>query len=101
MCQPYHLEATIHILVLNINHIIKYIANLIQIIFSDVLETSFYFLNIFSHGMLPPHCNQRFLPCEIGCIKYSLKDGIIAEFHQFINPGECWKKWRLNLFQFV
>ncbi|XP_070799821.1 protein maelstrom homolog [Pituophis catenifer annectens] len=62
----------------------------------DVLETSFYFLNIFSHGMLPPHCNKRFLPCEIGCIKYSLKDGIIAEFHHFINPGEVPRGFRFH-----
>uniref|UniRef100_A0A8D0P2D7 Protein maelstrom homolog n=2 Tax=Sus scrofa TaxID=9823 RepID=A0A8D0P2D7_PIG len=37
----------------------------------------FYFLNIFSHGELPPHCEQRFLPCEIGCVKYSLQEGIM------------------------
>ncbi|XP_026519840.1 protein maelstrom homolog [Notechis scutatus] len=61
-----------------------------------VLETSFYFLNIFSHGVLPPHCNQRFLPCEIGCIKYSLTDGIIAEFHHFINPGEVPRGFRFH-----
>ncbi|XP_063160495.1 protein maelstrom homolog [Candoia aspera] len=61
-----------------------------------VLETSFYFLNIFSHGVLPPHCSQRFLPCEIGCIKYSLKDGIIAEFHHFINPGEVPRGFRFH-----
>ncbi|XP_044297698.1 protein maelstrom homolog [Varanus komodoensis] len=61
-----------------------------------VLETSFYFLNIFSHGVLPPHCNQRFLPCEIGCIKYSLKDGIIADFHHFIDPGEVPRGFRFH-----
>ncbi|KAJ7320416.1 hypothetical protein JRQ81_019927, partial [Phrynocephalus forsythii] len=53
-----------------------------------VLETPFYFLNIFSHGVLPPHCDKRFLPCEIGCVKYSLKEGILAAFHRFIDPGE-------------
>ncbi|KFW97438.1 Protein maelstrom, partial [Phalacrocorax carbo] len=46
----------------------------------------FYFLNIYSHGRLPSHCEQRFLPCEIGCVKYSLQDGIIADFHHFIDP---------------
>lgn len=48
----------------------------------------FYFLNIFSHGEMPPHCEQRFLPCEIGCVKYSLQEGIMADFHSFINPGK-------------
>lgn len=45
-------------------------------------------MNIFSHGELPPHCAQRFLPCEIGCVRYSLQEGITADFHSFINPGE-------------
>ncbi|XP_062983675.1 LOW QUALITY PROTEIN: protein maelstrom homolog [Elgaria multicarinata webbii] len=61
-----------------------------------VLETSFYFLNIFSHGVLPHHCNQRFLPCEIGCVKFSLKDGIIANFHRFIDPGEVPRGFRFH-----
>ncbi|KFQ40820.1 Protein maelstrom, partial [Mesitornis unicolor] len=46
----------------------------------------FYFLNIYSHGKLPSHCEQRFLPCEIGCVKYSLQDGIMGDFHHFIDP---------------
>uniref|UniRef100_A0ACB8FHJ0 Uncharacterized protein n=1 Tax=Sphaerodactylus townsendi TaxID=933632 RepID=A0ACB8FHJ0_9SAUR len=52
-----------------------------------MLKSEFYILDIFSHGELPPHCIQRFLPCEIGCVKYSLKDGIIADFHHFIDTG--------------
>ncbi|XP_061224765.1 protein maelstrom homolog isoform X2 [Neopsephotus bourkii] len=51
-----------------------------------VLVDIFYFLNIYSHGKLPSHCEQRFLPCEIGCVKYSLQDGIMADFHHFIEP---------------
>ncbi|EFB24119.1 hypothetical protein PANDA_017187, partial [Ailuropoda melanoleuca] len=56
----------------------------------------FYFLNIFSHGELPPHCEQRFLPCEIGCVKYSLQGGIMADFHSFINPGEIPRGFRFH-----
>uniref|UniRef100_A0A8D1P0M5 Protein maelstrom homolog n=1 Tax=Sus scrofa TaxID=9823 RepID=A0A8D1P0M5_PIG len=56
----------------------------------------FYFLNIFSHGELPPHCEQRFLPCEIGCVKYSLQEGIMADFHSFINPGEIPRGFRFH-----
>ncbi|XP_009704636.1 PREDICTED: protein maelstrom homolog, partial [Cariama cristata] len=51
-----------------------------------VIADVFYFLNIYSHGKLPSHCEQRFLPCEIGCVRYSLKDGIMADFHHFIDP---------------
>ncbi|XP_007480759.2 protein maelstrom homolog isoform X2 [Monodelphis domestica] len=61
-----------------------------------VLGSFFYFLNIFSHGELPPHCEQRFLPCEIGCIKYSLQEGIVAEFHRFIDPGEVPRGFRFH-----
>uniref|UniRef100_A0A8B9M671 Protein maelstrom homolog n=1 Tax=Accipiter nisus TaxID=211598 RepID=A0A8B9M671_9AVES len=53
---------------------------------SAVVADIFYFLNIYSHGKLPSHCEQRFLPCEIGCVKYSLQDGIMADFHHFIDP---------------
>lgn len=56
----------------------------------------FYFLNIFSHGELPPHCEERFLPCEIGCVKYSLQEGIIADFHSFIHPGEIPRGFRFH-----
>ncbi|XP_014108977.1 PREDICTED: protein maelstrom homolog, partial [Pseudopodoces humilis] len=52
----------------------------------DMLEDIFYFLDIYSYGKLPPHCEQRFLPCEIGCVRYSLQDGIVADFHHFIDP---------------
>ncbi|XP_029876924.1 protein maelstrom homolog [Aquila chrysaetos chrysaetos] len=51
-----------------------------------VVADIFYFLNIYSHGKLPSHCEQRFLPCEIGCVRYSLQDGIMADFHHFIDP---------------
>uniref|UniRef100_A0A5F9CKV4 Protein maelstrom homolog n=1 Tax=Oryctolagus cuniculus TaxID=9986 RepID=A0A5F9CKV4_RABIT len=61
-----------------------------------LLGSIFYFLNIFSHGELPPHCEQRFLPCEIGCVKYSLQEGIMADFHSFINPGEIPRGFRFH-----
>ncbi|XP_067402399.1 protein maelstrom homolog isoform X2 [Emydura macquarii macquarii] len=61
-----------------------------------VLGNIFYFLNIFSHGELPSHCEQRFLPCEIGCVKYSLQDGIIADFHRFVDPGEVPRGFRFH-----
>uniref|UniRef100_A0A672U2Q5 Protein maelstrom homolog n=1 Tax=Strigops habroptila TaxID=2489341 RepID=A0A672U2Q5_STRHB len=59
---------------------------------SAVLADIFYFLNIYSHGKLPSHCEQRFLPCEIGCVKYSLQNGIMADFHHFIEPGDATHK---------
>jgi len=55
---------------------------------SAVVSDIFYFLDIYSHGKLPSSCEQRFLPCEIGCVKYSLKDGVIADLHHFIDAGE-------------
>uniref|UniRef100_A0A8C5KA98 Protein maelstrom homolog n=1 Tax=Jaculus jaculus TaxID=51337 RepID=A0A8C5KA98_JACJA len=64
-----------------------------------LLGGNFYFLNIFSHGELPPHCEQRFLPCEVGCVKYSLQEGIVAEFHSFINPGDSSHKIPISNFE--
>nr|XP_056714676.1 protein maelstrom homolog [Euleptes europaea] len=63
-----------------------------QVVHKDV----FYILDIFSHGELPPHCIQRFLPCEIGCVKYSLKEGIIADFHLFIDTGAVPRGFRFH-----
>ncbi|KAM4795591.1 protein maelstrom homolog [Rhinophrynus dorsalis] len=51
-------------------------------------QSVFYFLNIFSHGEMPSLCEQRFVPCEIGCVRYSLHNGIMGNFHDFIDPGE-------------
>ncbi|XP_018101335.1 protein maelstrom homolog isoform X1 [Xenopus laevis] len=48
----------------------------------------FYFINIFSHGDMPTLCDQRYVPCEIACVRYSLREGILGSFHDFIDPGE-------------
>uniref|UniRef100_A0A8C8VF23 Protein maelstrom homolog n=1 Tax=Pelusios castaneus TaxID=367368 RepID=A0A8C8VF23_9SAUR len=72
------------------------VSDLCKFFLPAVLGSIFYFLNIFSHGELPSHCEQRFLPCEIGCIKYSLKDGIISDFHRFIDPGEVPRGFRFH-----
>ncbi|EMP37887.1 Protein maelstrom like protein [Chelonia mydas] len=61
-----------------------------------VLGNIFYFLNIYSHGELPSPCEQRFLPCEIGCVKYSLQDGITADYHRFVDPGVVPRGFRFH-----
>ncbi|CAM5077131.1 unnamed protein product [Natator depressus] len=61
-----------------------------------VLGSIFYFLNIYSHGELPSPCEQRFLPCEIGCVKYSLQDGITADYHRFVDPGVVPRGFRFH-----
>ncbi|XP_067848442.1 protein maelstrom homolog [Heptranchias perlo] len=52
-----------------------------------VCDEIFHFVSFLSLADLPPSCEQRFLPCEMACVKYSMKNGIIAEFHCFIDPG--------------
>ncbi|CAH2218999.1 maelstrom homolog [Pelobates cultripes] len=59
-------------------------------------QSVFYFLNIFSHGEMPSLCEQRFVPCEIGCVRYSLRDGIMGTFHEFIDPGELPRGFRYH-----
>lgn len=56
----------------------------------------FYFLNIFSHGEMPSLCEQQFVPCEIGCVRYSLRDGIMGTFHDFIDPGDLPRGFRYH-----
>ncbi|XP_067896055.1 protein maelstrom homolog isoform X1 [Heterodontus francisci] len=52
-----------------------------------VCDEVFHFVSCLSLADLPLSCEQRFLPCEIACIKYSMKNGITDEFHCFIDPG--------------
>ncbi|XP_053310226.1 protein maelstrom homolog [Spea bombifrons] len=59
-------------------------------------QNVFYFLDIFSHGEMPAMCEQRFVPCEIGCVRYSLRDGIMGSFHEFIDPGELPRGFRYH-----
>ncbi|XP_040195019.1 protein maelstrom homolog [Rana temporaria] len=54
----------------------------------DLERKVIYVINIFSHGDMPTACEQRFVPCEIGCVRYSLQEGITDSFHDFIDPGE-------------
>ncbi|XP_059824466.1 protein maelstrom homolog isoform X4 [Hypanus sabinus] len=60
-----------------------------MICFSDkeVCDEVFHFISFLSLADLPSNCEQRFLPCEMACVKYSMKKGIIDEFHCFIDPG--------------
>ncbi|XP_072116379.1 protein maelstrom homolog isoform X5 [Mobula birostris] len=57
--------------------------------FSDkeICDEVFHFISFLSLADLPSNCEQRFLPCEMACVKYSMKKGIIDEFHCFIDPG--------------
>ncbi|XP_069616699.1 protein maelstrom homolog isoform X1 [Ranitomeya imitator] len=54
----------------------------------DLDKCVIYIINILSHGEMPIVCDQRFVPCEIGCVRYSLQRGVIDSFHEFIDPGE-------------
>ncbi|KAM3933142.1 protein maelstrom homolog [Leptodactylus fuscus] len=54
----------------------------------DLDKCVIYILNIFSHGEMPSVCDQRYVPCEIACVRYSLQNGIMDSFHDFIDPGE-------------
>ncbi|XP_073526957.1 protein maelstrom homolog [Phyllobates terribilis] len=53
----------------------------------DLDKCEIYIINILSHGEMPVVCEQRFVPCEIGCVRYSLQCGVIDSFHKFIDPG--------------
>ncbi|XP_069802028.1 protein maelstrom homolog [Dendropsophus ebraccatus] len=54
----------------------------------DIDKRVIYIINIFSHGQMPSVCPQPYVPCEIGCVRYSLQSGIMDSFHDFIDPGE-------------
>ncbi|XP_056415855.1 protein maelstrom homolog isoform X3 [Hyla sarda] len=54
----------------------------------DLEKRVIYIINIFSHGEMPSLCDQPYVPCEIGCVRYSLQNGVMDSFHDFIDPGE-------------
>ncbi|XP_063812803.1 protein maelstrom homolog isoform X2 [Pseudophryne corroboree] len=55
---------------------------------SELESKVIYIINVFSHGDMPNLCPQPFVPCEIGCVRYSLLTGVMGSFHDFIDPGE-------------
>ncbi|KAG8450088.1 hypothetical protein GDO86_002639 [Hymenochirus boettgeri] len=59
-------------------------------------QNVFYFINIYSHGEMPAMCEQRFIPCEIGCVRYSLRDGVLGSYHDFIDPGAIPRGFRFH-----
>lgn len=50
----------------------------------DVTVEKFYMVDFMSLCDLP---DDRFMPCEMGLVEYSLQYGIIRSFHKFIYPG--------------
>ncbi|XP_069744630.1 protein maelstrom homolog isoform X2 [Narcine bancroftii] len=67
----------------------------------DACDEIFHFISFLSLADLPSNCEQRFLPCEMACVEYSMKKGIIDEFHCFIDPGDSTHKIPLSNFEFA
>lgn len=53
---------------------------------NDISRQEIFIISFQSLFELPTEAG--YVPVEMACIKFSLKDGIIDRFHQFINPGE-------------
>lgn len=51
-----------------------------------ITKKEFYIIDIQSMYNLPSE--KGYLPCELACVKFSLKEGIIDTFHTFVNPGQ-------------
>lgn len=53
----------------------------------DVKSHLFYFIDILSLCEIKDHKTERFLPCELAVVEYSLSAGIKRSIHQFPDPG--------------
>lgn len=53
----------------------------------DVINQTFFFLDILPQCELKDSTSDRWIPCEIAVIAYSLVHGIQQKFHSFIHPG--------------
>ena len=48
---------------------------------------SFWLIDIQSLCHIPQKPDHKYLPCEVGVVRYSLNQGILSRFHSFIVPG--------------
>lgn len=53
----------------------------------DVILQKFYFLDIQALCELKELKKERWLPCEMAVVEFSLAYGIHRSIHQFIHPG--------------
>ena len=49
--------------------------------------TKFYLVDIQSLCEIPEKKAERFLPCELAAIEFSLHSGVHKSLHKFIHPG--------------
>ena len=49
--------------------------------------TKFYLVDIQSLCEIPDKKAERFLPCELAAIEFSLHSGVHKSLHKFIHPG--------------
>ena len=55
--------------------------------FSDIVEHPFYFI---SFQYLCEMDDNKWMPCEVGLIEWSMEHGITKTYQKFIEPGEWW-----------
>ncbi len=48
---------------------------------------SFFFVDIQSLCHIPHKPDHKYIPCEVGVVRYTLNEGIVSKFHKFIKPG--------------
>lgn len=53
---------------------------------STLKNKEFFIIDVQSMYNLP--VEKGYLPCELACVKFSLKEGIIDTFHTFVDPGQ-------------
>ena len=53
----------------------------------QVALQSFFFIDIQSLCHIPSKPEQKYLPCELAVVKYSISEGVISKLHCFIKPG--------------
>ena len=51
----------------------------------DLTEEKFYFIDVQSLCKTP---DEQYLPVELAVVEFSLKDGMMNCYHQFLKPGQ-------------
>jgi len=54
----------------------------------QVALQTFVFVDIQSLCRIPSKPDQKYLPCELAVVKYSISEGVLSKLHCFIKPGK-------------
>ena len=88
MCVHIHLWILFDVVCLHVYPYCVCVVSLLLHLLIDVALIKFYFIDILPLCDLKDVERDRFIPCEMAILEYSLVHGIHKSVHHFVDPGE-------------